>query len=136
MFELENFSPYYIFLLQDFYDSIENLDPDNGDHLLVCLGGDFSKSGQGNLPYRGVDSTYSNRYCSSGDTLNDPDTGLPVGVEVTTSDELCNHYGPEDIPFIPVMKDNVKASLEFLSKDDDGFFMMYEQGDVSTSTFE
>lgn len=83
------------------------------------------------MPYRGVDSSYSNRHCSSGEEIVDPDTGDVIGVKHTTPDELCNHYEPEEIAQIPHISDNVKAALDFLGKDDDGFFLMYEQGDVS-----
>lgn len=117
-------------LAEDFYNDIGELDPDNGDHLMVCLGGDFTNSGQSNMPYRGVDSTYSNRHCSSGETINDPDTGLPIGVNVTTEEETCNHYEKHEIDHIPTIMENVAAALEVLGKDDDGFFLMYEQGDI------
>lgn len=117
---------------EDFYNPIADLDPDNGDHLLVCLGGDFTTSGQSNLPYRGADSTFMNRWCSSGTTLTDPDTGKAIGVNVTTPDELCNHYEQHEIDHIPHISKNVQAALDFLGKDDDGFFLMYEQGDVSS----
>lgn len=120
-------------LAEDFYNTIGDLDPDNGDHLMVCLGGDFTPSGEQNMPYRGVDSTYGNRWCSSGSRITDPDTELTVGVEVTTPEELCNHYEPEELKHIPKMQENVAAALEFLSKDDDGFFLMYEQGDIDWS---
>jgi alkaline phosphatase len=113
----------------DFYTNAQDLDPDNGDHLLVCVGGDFTASGQSNLPYRGVDSTYSNRYCSSGEAVRDPDTGLPISITPTAT--KCNHYEPEEIAQIPHISKNVVEALEFLGKDDDGFFLMYEQGDVS-----
>jgi hypothetical protein len=121
---------------QEFYDRGEftQLDPDNGDHLLVCLGGDWTASGQQNLPYRGVDSTYTNRFCSSGEELMDIDEN-PIGAQSTTSDELCNHYSPEEVKQIPHISDNVKAALDFLGKDKDGFFLMYEQGDVSPNLF-
>jgi hypothetical protein len=99
----------------------------------VCLGGDFTASGQSNLPYRGVDSTYSNRFCSSGDAVLDPDTGLPISVTPTT--ETCNHYEQEEIAQIPHISTNVLEALDFLGKDDDGFFLMYEQGDVSTVSY-
>jgi alkaline phosphatase len=114
----------------NFYNEIGDLDPDNGDHLLVCLGGDFTASGQSNLPYRGVDSTYVNRHCEDSDVINDPDTGLPIAV--TTNTTLCNHYEPEEVAQIPHITQNVKAALDFLGKDDDGFFLMYEQGDIGT----
>jgi alkaline phosphatase len=108
------------------------LDPDNGDHLLVCVGGDFTASGQSNLPYRGVDSTYGNRFCSSGEAVLDPDTGLPISINPTST--KCNHYSQEEIAQIPHISTNVLEALDFLGKDDDGFFLMYEQGDVSTAS--
>jgi alkaline phosphatase len=119
-----------ILCVQDFYNDIDDLDPDNGDHLMVCLGGDFTPSAQENMPYRGVDSSFSNRWCSAGEALLDPDTGLPISVNVTTPAELCNHYTPEELKYIPTIQENVQAALDFLSKDDDGFFMLYEQGDI------
>jgi len=126
------FSPVFL-STQAFYDGLENLDPDDGDHVIVCAGGDFSPSGEGNMPFRGVDSTYSNRWCSVGVIETDISDGeeaeeIPVGV--TPNSTTCNHYEPEEIEEIPVMKDQVKAALDFLSKDDDGFFLMYEQGDI------
>eukprot|EP00339_Tiarina_fusa_P012873 CAMPEP_0117001948 /NCGR_PEP_ID=MMETSP0472-20121206/3775_1 /TAXON_ID=693140 ORGANISM="Tiarina fusus, Strain LIS" /NCGR_SAMPLE_ID=MMETSP0472 /ASSEMBLY_ACC=CAM_ASM_000603 /LENGTH=754 /DNA_ID=CAMNT_0004702121 /DNA_START=45 /DNA_END=2309 /DNA_ORIENTATION=+ len=120
-------------MAEDFYNGIEDLDPDNGDHVLVCVGGDFTSSGQSNMPYRGVDSTFSNRWCSSGEQIIDPDSELTIGINLTTPDELCNHYEPEELQQIPTIQENVKQTLEFLAKDDDGFFMMYEQGDIDWS---
>jgi alkaline phosphatase len=119
-------------LAEEFYNREEftSLDPDQGDHLLVCLGGDFTASGEDNLPFRGVDSNYANRWCSAGEAILDVDE-MPQGYQVTTPEELCNHYEDNEIRHIPHIKDNVKASLDFLGKDDDGFFLMYEQGDVS-----
>lgn len=106
--------------MQDFYKNLTGLDPDNGDHVFVCLGGDFSPSGQSNLPYRGIDSTYTGRQCHDSEVIKDPDTGLPISVKLNTT--VCNHYEPEEKAHIPDMKDNVKASLDFLSKDDDVSF--------------
>ena len=118
------------FCLQDFYDIIEDLDPNNGDHLFVCLGGDYTVSKNDNMPYRGVDSTFSERYCSSGEAIVDPDTGLTIGVNLTTAEEVCNHYEFDEIEHIPTIQQNVQAALDVLSKDEDGFFLMYEQGDI------
>ena len=93
-------------------------------------GGDFSPSGEDNMPYRGLDSTYQNRWCSVGDvdvdTSEDPNSTIPIGV--TPNASICNHYEPEEVEEIPHISSNVKAALDFLSKDDDGFFLMYEQG--------
>jgi alkaline phosphatase len=115
-------------LQQDFYSSIGELDPDNGDHLLVCFGGDFSEAGEENLPFRGIDSSYTQRWCQSNNVVDDEDGNFQY---INVSSVLCNHYEEDDVAQIPKMKDNVKAALDFLSKDDDGFFLMYEQGDVS-----
>lgn len=52
----------------------------------------------------------------------------PTGV--TPESEICDHYPEEELKTIPVMKENVKEALAFLSKDKDGFFLMYEQGDI------
>jgi len=113
----------------DFYASIQDLDPDDDKHVMVCLGGDYTASGQYNLPYRGLDSTYQNRYCSSG-VLETDDDGVGVGVTPTTSDETCHHYSEDEIAQIPKMAENVKQAINFMGKDDQGFFMMYEQGDI------
>lgn len=34
-------------MAENFYDDIGDLDPDNDDHLMVCLGGDYTVSGEG-----------------------------------------------------------------------------------------
>jgi alkaline phosphatase len=121
---------------QDFYTPAADLDPDNGDHLLVCLGGDFTtvpadakSRGRDNLPFRGIDSSYTSRWCQDSTVEKDAATGFPVSV--TADSFLCNHYEPEEVVQIPHIKESVKAALDFLGKDDDGFFLMYEQGDVS-----
>lgn len=95
---------------------------------MVCFGGEYSK-GQSNLPYRGLDSGYSNRWCSNAEEVTDIDDKL-TGYVATS--EKCDHYTAEEVTQIPKMADNVKEAINFLGKDDDGFFMMYEQGDVST----
>lgn len=114
---------------ENFYDAMEGLDPNNGDHVMVCFGGEYTASGQYNAPYRGLDSTYTNRYCSSGELDTNAD-GEITGVTATTSDELCNHYSPEEVAQLPTMAEHVKAAVDFLGKKEEGFFLMYEQGDI------
>jgi alkaline phosphatase len=126
-----------LFHAQMFYDGIQDLDPDDDQHIMVCLGGDytpphpFNDTGvvsKDNLPYRGIDSSYSNRWCSNAiETMDEQDKF--GGFNVTS--ELCDHYSAEEIAQIPHISTNVKEALKFLSKDDEGFFLMYEQGDVS-----
>mmetsp|Transcript_28771 Transcript_28771/g.27696 ORF Transcript_28771/g.27696 Transcript_28771/m.27696 type:complete len:249 (-) Transcript_28771:69-815(-) len=54
----------------------------------------------------------------------------PIGVTPTTSDQLCDHYSPAEVSQLPTMAQHVKKAIEFLGKDKDGFFLMYEQGDI------
>ena len=122
-------------LYQDFYESIQDLDPDDDQHVLVCLAGDYTASSKNqNLPWRGVDSSYSDRWCSSGKEIKDPtNPNITVGISATTDEVLCDHYTEAELKNIPLISSNVKEALNFLGKDKDGFFMMYEQGDVSIS---
>ena len=108
------------------------MDPNDDQHVLACFGGEYTASGESNAPYRGLDSTYSDRYCSSGSVETDADGNI-TGVTPTTSDELCNHYSAEEVAQLPTMAEHVKAAVDFLGKDDDGFFLMYEQGDIDWS---
>lgn len=116
-------------MAEDFFEPIKDKHPDNGDHVLMCMGGQYSASRQSNMPYRGLDSDYKDRYCSSSTVIRD-ENEVAVGVNVTTSEEPCNHYDEEEVKHIPSMKEAVKEAIEFLGKDKDGFFFMYEQGDI------
>jgi len=114
----------------DFYSSVQDLDPDSGDHLLVCLGNRLT------LPYRGVDGDpLSKRWCSSGKLVYDDTNGSRevIGVEPTTSDGPCNYYSAEEVDHLPHISTSVLEALKFLSKDKDGFFLLFEQGDVSAA---
>jgi alkaline phosphatase len=122
-------------LAEDFYAPVQELDPNNGDQILVCLGGDYSPSRRINLPYRGLDGDYANRWCSRGSKVRDPDTREYIGVIPTTSDTLCNHYTQEEVAQIPSIATNVEEGIKFLGKHGDGFFMLYEQGDVSSARY-
>ena len=104
-----------------FYDGIGALHPDQGDHVLACLGTEK------NTPYRGTDSSYSGRRCKNG--IVQRNAGLPTGV--LSNAQVCNRNKPLSVDQIPHMSHNVKTALEFLSKDDQGMFLVYEQGDVS-----
>ncbi len=120
-------------LAENFYDSIQEKDPDDGDHVLACFGGQYSagKDGYGkaleNMPFRGLDSSYTGRWCSKG-TINKDEDDVPVGVTPTSF--ICNHWPESELKNIPHMKEHVSEALNFLGKDDDGFFLMYEQGDI------
>ena len=81
------------------------------------------------MPYRGLDSTYQNQWGSKGLINTNPNSS--VAISVTPDASMCNHYEPYKVEEIPHISAHVKAALDFLSKDDDSFFLMYEQGDVS-----
>ena len=61
-----------VVMADDFYDTIQNNDPDSGDKVVACFGGQYSKGkcrscfGGGaymmNMPYRGLDSSYTGRW--------------------------------------------------------------------------
>jgi len=53
----------------------------------------------------------------------------------TTPDELCNHTDTEELTHIPHVSTQITEALNFLGKDKDGFFLLYEQGDVSSFAF-
>ena len=119
--------------LKNFYTPIQS--PDKNQKVLVCLGGEYTPSAQQNLPFRGVDGNYKQRWCSNGSPIdasgNVTSSSKAVGVKVTTPTTLCDYYSPTEISQIPNITTNVKQALNFLSKDAQGFFLMYEQGDVS-----
>jgi hypothetical protein len=41
---------------------------------------------------------------------------------MSTPAELCDHYTEDELKHIPHSTKNVMAALDFLSKDDQGFF--------------
>jgi alkaline phosphatase len=86
-----------------------------------------SLTGNDNMPYRGLDSSYLDRWCSVGIIDKDEDD---VTIGITPNSTICNHWPEEELKNIPVMKDHVKEALKFLGKDDDGYFLMIEQGDI------
>lgn len=113
---------------ENFYDSIQDKDPDNGDHVLSCFGGQYSTGDDlNNMPYRGLDSSYTNRWCSKGIMDKDADD---VTIGITPNVTMCDHWPEEELKNVPAMSQHVKEAIKFLGKDDDGFFLMYEQGDI------
>merc|ERR1719482_2281708 len=81
-----------------------------------------------NMPYRGVDSTFSHSVLLSNPVYEKDADGNTIGIG--HENKMGHKYTPEILAGIPKMKDIVKNSIEFLGKSETGFFMMYEQGDI------
>lgn len=87
-------------LAENFYDPTQEKDPDNGDHVLACFGGQYSAgrdtSGNelSNMPYRGLDSSYTGRWCSKGEKEKDADD---VTLSITPNSTICSHWPEEEL---------------------------------------
>lgn len=110
---------------EDALKPMENLDPDDGHHVMGCFPDQAA-----NMPYRGVDSTYSDAVMQGLSAVRDADGNV---IEIQHTNEFGHRYTPEELASIPKMKDIVKHGIEFLGKSDKGFFMMFEQGDIDWS---
>merc|ERR1719230_573304 len=87
---------------------MSSLDPDT-DKVGACTINGY------NMPYRGVDSSYTGRHaCDSDETTTD----------------TCDHYDNATTASVPTMKQQCEKAIEFMSKADNGFFLMMEQGDI------
>lgn len=102
-------------LAENFYDPIQVKHPDKGHKVLSCFAGQYSSNTKlQNMPYRGLDSSYTGRWCSKGIKDKDEDD---VVIGVTPDSEICNHWPEEELKNIPHMKEHVKEALKFLGKD-------------------
>jgi alkaline phosphatase len=102
-------------LAENFYDPIQDKNPDDGDKVLACFGGQYSSdTSLQNMPYRGMDSSYSQRWCSKGIIEKDANGAT---ISITPDSKICDHWPQEELKNIPVMKEHVKEALKFLSKD-------------------
>eukprot|EP00967_Tisochrysis_lutea_P144219 scaffold269003_cov30-Tisochrysis_lutea.AAC.3 len=98
------------------------LDPDDGHKVMGCFPDQAD-----NMPYRGVDSSYSDAVLQNYEVVRDADGNV---IELVAQNSMGHSYTAEELASIPKMKDIVRHSIEFLGKADKGFFMMYEQGDI------
>lgn len=109
-------------------DTAADLNPEEGDRILGLYG---ARGQNGNLPLRTADSDYSNTgldtfsHRSSQRSGETPDTVRPLA-EGETVEEFIDREVNENPSFLEM----TQASLDFLSKDEDGFFLMVEQGDM------
>lgn len=107
---------------EDALAPMKNLSPENGDKVMGCF-----PDGSYNMPYRGVDSSYSHAVQLETDPVEDEEGNV---VEIKHKNSMGHQYTAEELATIPKMKDIIKNAVEFLGKSQNGFFLMYEQGDI------
>ncbi|MEM8831903.1 MAG: esterase-like activity of phytase family protein [Cyanobacteria bacterium P01_G01_bin.19] len=109
-------------------DAAAELSPEDGDRLFGLYG---ARGQNGNLPLVTADGDYSNTgldtfsHRSSQMEGETPDLNRPL-----MSDETVEDFIATEADENPTLAEMTEASLEFLSKDEDGFFLSVEQGDM------
>merc|ERR1711918_61770 len=78
-------------------NGMSSLDPDDGAKVVACTINGY------NMPYRGIDSSYSGRH--GGD--DDPETT-----------EMSDYYPADVTASVPTMKEQCTKAIEFMSKAD------------------
>jgi len=109
-------------------ETAEELDPEEGDRLLGLYG---ARGQNGNLPMRTADSDYSNTGLNTFTHRSSQRSGtLPDTIRPLAEGETIEEFIAREINENPNFLEMTQASLDFLSKDEDGFFLMVEQGDM------
>ncbi|MDJ0661633.1 MAG: alkaline phosphatase [Crocosphaera sp.] len=109
-------------------EAARTLNPEDGDRLFGLYG---ARGQNGNLPLLTADSDYSNTglntfsHRSSQRAGETPDLNRPLMPGETIQDFIAREVDEN-----PTLAEMTAASLEFLSKDEDGFFLSVEQGDM------
>ncbi|MEA5576923.1 alkaline phosphatase [Anabaena sp. UHCC 0451] len=108
------------------------LDPNKGDRLLGLYG---ARGQEGNLPVSTANGDYSHTglsifslFASQG---KNPDTVRPLLPGETNTSFIAREINEN-----PTLKDLTSAALEVLSKDEDGFWLMVEGGDIDWSAHD
>jgi alkaline phosphatase len=109
-----------------------NLDPNNGDRLLGLYG---ARGQEGNLPVSSANGDYSTTGLSmfswfSSQGLN-PDTTRPLLPGETDASFIAREINEN-----PNLNDLTLAALKVLEKDNDGFWLMVEGGDIDWSAHD
>ena len=109
-------------------ETAEELDPEAGDRLLGLYG---ARGQNGNLPMRTADSDYSNTGLNTFTHRSSQRSGtLPDTIRPLAEGETIEEFIARETDENPTFLEMTQASLDFLSKDEDGFFLMVEQGDM------
>jgi alkaline phosphatase len=109
-------------------DTANLLNPEDGDRLLGLYG---ARGQNGNLPVRTADGDHSNTGLDMFSHRTSQRAGrLPDTVRPLTPGETIEEFIARERNENPSFLEMTEASLDFLSKDQDGFFLMVEQGDM------
>lgn len=112
--------------------TVDALDPENGDRLFGLYG---ARGQNGNLPIDSADGTYARAGLDNFTQFStqglDPDTQRPLRGAETDAEFIAT-----ELNYNPTLKDLTDAGLEFLSKDEDGFWLMVEGGDIDWSAHD
>ncbi|CCQ59425.1 alkaline phosphatase [Crocosphaera watsonii] len=113
---------------QTLLEAAETLNPEDGDRLFGLYG---ARGQNGNLPLVTADNDFSNTglntfsHRSSQISGGTPDSNRPLTAGETVEDFIDRERDEN-----PTLAEMTVASLEFLSQDEDGFFLSVEQGDM------
>jgi len=110
-------------------ETVKSLDPEAGDRILGLYG---ARGQNGNLPMRNADGSYTNvGYTTFGHRSSQLDgRSEPEYVRPLAPGETEEEFIAREINENPTLAEMTQASLEFLSKDSDGFFLHVEGGDL------
>lgn len=117
---------------EELMETVAELDPTAGDRLYGLYG---ARGQNGNLPMRSGDGSYDrtgyNTFAHRGSQLEsedgefvDPEYARPLG-----PDETEEEFIERELDENPTIMEMAQASLDFLSKDEDGLFLQIELGD-------
>jgi alkaline phosphatase len=113
---------------QTLLDTAAELNPEAGDRLLGLYG---ARGQNGNLPIRTANSDYSNTGLNMFSHRSSQRAGtLPDTIRPLAAGETIEQFIEREVNENPSFLEMTQAALEFLSKDEDGFFLMVEQGDM------
>lgn len=113
---------------EELLEAASELNPEEGDRLLGLYG---ARGQNGNLPLRTADSDYSNTGLNTfSHRSSQLDGETPDLVRPLAEGETVETFIEREVDENPSFLEMTQASLDFLSEDEDGFFLMVEQGDM------
>ncbi|WP_353929417.1 alkaline phosphatase [Okeanomitos corallinicola TIOX110] len=113
-------------------ETASKLDPNQGDRLLGLYG---ARGQEGNLPVSTANGDYSNTGLSIF-SLFSSQGQKPDKIRPLLNGETDPSFIAREINENPTLKDLTSAALDVLSKDQDGFWLMVEGGDIDWSAHD